>query len=84
MISAPMAQRLEVLHVGFLLHVKKSKAKRLREGSWQKAAAKNPSGSRDTAAPDLLGHDTGNSFIVGGPTAYFWSLCEGDRILGRE
>ena len=38
-LSATMAQRLEGLHVGFLIRVKKLKAKRLKEGFWRKVAA---------------------------------------------
>ena len=37
---APMAQRLEGVYVGLLQPVTKSKSKRLRDGSWRKAAAK--------------------------------------------
>ena len=36
---APMAQRLEGFHVGFLRQVKKLKAKRQRDGSWRKVAS---------------------------------------------
>ena len=38
-LSAPMVQRLEGVHVGFLRQVNKLKAKRLRDGSWRKVAA---------------------------------------------
>ena len=36
-----MAQRLGVVHVGFLQKVTKLKAKILRDGSWQKVAEEN-------------------------------------------
>ena len=36
---APMAQRLEIVHVGFLRQVTKLKAKRLRDGFWRMVAA---------------------------------------------
>ena len=35
-LSSPMAQRLEVFHVGFLRQVTELKSKRLRDGSWHK------------------------------------------------
>ena len=38
-LSEPMTQRLDGVHVGFLRQVKILKAKRLRDGSWRKAAA---------------------------------------------
>ena len=38
--SSPIAQRLEVVDVGFLIQVTKLKAKRLKEGLWWKVAAK--------------------------------------------
>ena len=38
-LSVPMAQRLEGVHVGFLIQVTKLKEKRPKEGSWQKLAA---------------------------------------------
>ena len=38
----------------------------------------SPTWSRDTAAPDICGQETGDSDGVGGPTAYFWPLCERD------
>ena len=38
------------------------------------------SGSGDTTTPDLFGQDAGYSGEVGGPTAYFRHMCEGDRI----
>ena len=44
---------------------------------------KSTSGSKDTAALDLLGQDTGDNGGVGGPTAYFLTFFKGDRILGR-
>ena len=40
---APMAQRLEGVHVGFLKQVTKPKAKQLRDVLWRKAAAKDMS-----------------------------------------
>ena len=39
MLSAPMEQRLEGVHGGFLRLVKKFKAKIMKEGLWQKVAA---------------------------------------------
>ena len=51
-------------------------------GSWRKAAEKIPSGSGATAL-DLLGQETSDSGGVGGPTAYFRGLFEGDSIQGR-
>ena len=39
-LSFPMAQRLEVLHVVLLRQVAKLKSKRLRDGLWRKAVAK--------------------------------------------
>ena len=39
MLSAPMAQRLEVVHVGFFQKVTKLKSNRLRYRSWRKASA---------------------------------------------
>ena len=39
MLSVPMAQRLEGVHVGFLQQVTKLKGKRLRDGSWRKVVA---------------------------------------------
>ena len=41
LLLVPMAQRLGVVHVGFLQQVTKLKAKILRDGSWQKVAAEN-------------------------------------------
>ena len=41
MLLAPMAQRLEGVHVGFLKQVTKPKAKQLGDVLWQKAAAKD-------------------------------------------
>ena len=80
MLSEPMSQRLEGVHVGFLQQVKDSKSKRLRYGSWCKAASKNTSGSGDTAATDPLGQETGDSGAVCGPTSYFQHMCDIDRI----
>ena len=40
MLSAPMAQRLEGVCMGFLQQVTNSKGNHLRDGSWRKAAAK--------------------------------------------
>ena len=37
-LSAPMAKKLEGVHVGFLRQVTRKKVKRLKDGSWQKAA----------------------------------------------
>ena len=51
-------------------HKKKVKT----SGGWVLAAgdSKNiPTGIGDTAAPDICGHDTGNSGGVGVPTVYF-------------
>ena len=53
---SPMTQRLEGVHVGFLRHVTKFKAKRLRYGSWQKVAAnKVLQGSRTQPLQIYLG-----------------------------
>ena len=41
----------------------------------------SPPGSGDTSAPDIYGHETGDSGVVGGPTAYF-DVCE--RETGYE
>ena len=38
-LAAPMAQRLEGVHVGFLRQVIKFKAKILKDGLWRKVAA---------------------------------------------
>ena len=40
----------------------------------------SPSGSRDIAAPDLLGQATGDSGGLGGPTTYFQRLFKVDGI----
>ena len=45
-ILAPMAQRLEGMQVGLLKQIKKSKAKRLRDESWRKVAAKKVRGTQ--------------------------------------
>ena len=39
MLSAPMAKKLEGVHMGFLRQVTRLKAKRLKDGSWQKVAS---------------------------------------------
>ena len=69
-----MAQRLEILHMGFPRQVKKLKAKRLRDGSWRKAAKKKVIQGAETQqlqTLDLIGQETVDSGEVGGPTAYF-------------
>ena len=38
-LSAPMAKKLEGVHVGFLRKVTRMKAKRLKDGSWRKVAS---------------------------------------------
>ena len=58
--------------MGFLWQVKKVKGKAaeglvVEEGGDKKI----PSGSGDTAAPEILGQETGNSVGVGVLTAYF-------------
>ena len=39
MLSEPMAKKLEGVHMGFLRQVTRLKAKRLKDGSWQKLAS---------------------------------------------
>ena len=81
---APMAQRLEGFHVGFLRHLKLLKANRLRDGSWRKVTAyKVLQGGGDTTAPDILGQNTGKSGVMGGLKDYLLCMCEGDRLRGR-
>ena len=43
-----------------------------------------PPGSRDTAAPDICGQETGNSGVLGVPKDYFQRLCKRCGLLGRE
>ena len=38
----------------------------------------SPPGSRDTTAPDICGHEAGNSGGLGGPTANFRNFCKKD------
>ena len=64
-------KRLEGAKVGFLQQVTRKQATRLRDGSWGTVTEKSPTGSRDTAAPDICVQETGNSGGVGGPTDNF-------------
>ena len=69
------------MHVGFLRHVTKIKAKMLREGLWRRGGSgKSNSGSEDTTDASLLGQETDGSGGVGGPMAHFRPVCDGDGL----
>ena len=66
---------------GFLATGKKVKVKAAEVRVVVEGKGKqNTSGRGDTTAPDLLGQETVNSGRVGGPTAYFLRMLEGDRL----
>ena len=66
---------------GFPVADKKDKVKSDEGRVVAAGGGKNsPSGSWDTAAPDLRGQETGDSGGVGGPTDYFCRLCKRHSI----